>query len=334
MRKLKTYISKFFIVIISIFSIGLGSCYQYKVIDIQTLKPSELTIPKNFSQPLIVANIYEGIPGDSESKAQSALDSTAAMEAAYVLAESLYDSPWFQGLSIPVKSNYRHDSSHLILPFKWPKVVRICAEENADLLISLEYIKIKPESDGYSYWDGATQANYGYLSMIIYAYWRTYDLNQKKVVAEHLYKDTLTWEEYDYIRVRVGDQLPGFFSASSYSGYVTGLEYSQKIAPSWMDEQRIYFIRGTKEMRKAVEYVADNNWLEAAGYWQLVMQKPKIKPETAAKAAFNMAVANEMAGNFDVALEWLNKSAEIYPISEEPWYRKLLELRIKLLERL
>jgi tetratricopeptide (TPR) repeat protein len=101
-----------------------------------------------------------------------------------------------------------------------------------------------------------------------------------------------------------------------------------------MDEQRIYFTRGSKEMRKAVEYVTDNNWLDAAGYWQLVIQKPQIKPETAAKAAFNLAVANEMEGNFDMALEWLNKSSEKYPIPEEPWYRKLLELRIKLLERL
>ncbi|PKP37868.1 MAG: hypothetical protein CVT98_05600 [Bacteroidetes bacterium HGW-Bacteroidetes-15] len=323
------------VLLLVVLSLSFFSCTQNKkVVNIQTLRPSELTIPKDFSQPIVVASIYKGIEGDRESMAQAALDSTAAMEAAIVLAESLYDSPWFQGLKIPVRSNYRDDSSRLILPFKWSKVEEICAKDNADLLISLEYIKITPSSDSYSYWDGVTNAYYGYLSMNIYAYWRVYDLNRKKVVADYLYRDTITWEDYDYINVRVGDQLPGFFSASSYSGYVVGSEYAKLIAPSWMDEQRIYFGGGSKEMRAAAELASQNDWLGAAGYWQQVLNNQKVKPEIAAKAAFNMAVANEMVGNFDVALEWLNKSAEYYSILELPTYRKLLELRIKLLEKL
>lgn len=312
-----------------------SSCVTNKqLIDIQTLKPSELKIPNNFNQPIIVASIYKGIEGDDQSLAQAALDSTAALEAAIVLSESLYDSPLFQGISIPVKSKYRFDSSQLILPFKWDKVEDLCSENNADILISLEYIKLTPKLESYPFWDGYSQAYYGSLTMNVYAFWRVYDLNARKVVAEHLHRDTLIWEEYDYSPVEIGYQLPGFFSSASYAGYLTGIEYSKLIAPTWMDEQRVFFSRGSKEMREAAELVSNNEWLAAASYWQKVIQSPNSKPELAAMAAYNLAVANEINGNFDVAIDWIEKSTEFFTFPEQNWYKKILELRIKLLEKL
>lgn len=323
------------LLLIAVLLTAITSCApQKRLIDIQTLKPSELRVPKDFSQPIIISNIYKGIEDDYESMAQAALDSTAALEAAIVLSESLNESPLFQGLNIPVKSYYRHDSSRSILPFDWSTVDRLCSDDNADLLISLEYIKITPNTDSYPFWDGAAYAYYGSLTMNVYAFWRVYDLRARKVLAEHLHRDTLIWEEYDYTNVKIGYQLPGFFSAAAYCGYLAGLEYSQLIAPTWMDEQRLYFASGSKEMRNASELVASNKWLDAAAIWQRVIQNPDSKDELKAKAAFNMAVANEMLGNFDVSLEWLSKSSDFFSIPEQNWYVKLLELRIKLLERL
>jgi hypothetical protein len=312
----------------------LGSCVQYKTISIQTLKPAEFSLPKDFIQPLIVAGVYKGVEGSPESIAQAALDSTAAMEACLVLSESLGQSPWFQDLNIPVKPHYRDESSHLIVPYPWSKVEQMAQDYNADLVISLEYIKITPKVDSYPFWDGAMQAYFGSLTMNIYAYWRVYYLYSQKVVGEYLFKDTLTWEEYDYYRVRTGDQLPGFFSASSYCGYVTGVSYAKKIAPSWMDEERLFFSRGTKQMQRAAEFALNNQWIDAATQWQYIIKKYDNRPQVAAKAAFNMAVANEMKGNFEVALEWLDKSQKLYLLPETTWYKRIIEHRIKLLERL
>ena len=317
-----------------LFLLALSSCAQYKLISIQTLKPADLTIPKEFHQPIIVAGIYKGIEGVDESMAQAAIDSIAATEAAFVLAEALSDSPWFQGVSVPVRTHYRDDSSHLILRLPWDKVEQLAHEDNADVIISLEYIKVSPEVDSYSFWDGGSTAYYGYLAKRIYAFWRVYDLNTRRVSAEYLYEDTLIWEQTDYSRVRIGDQIPGFFSAAAYCGYVTGSDYAKKIAPSWMDEQRFYYSRGSKEMREAVEFVEQNMWLDAAALWQNVISNPKTKPELAAKAAFNMAVANELNGNFEASLNWLDVSLEHHKLPEEGWYRRIIEMRIQILERL
>ncbi|MFP4556450.1 MAG: DUF6340 family protein [Bacteroidales bacterium] len=321
-------------ILVAAIAILFTSCAEYKVISIQTLKPAELSTPNNFQQPIIILGLYKGIEGVDESMAQAAIDSIAALESGFVLTESLSDSPWFQDFSLPVTTHYREDSSHLILPYSWDKVEQLASEGNADLVISLEYIKVSPEVDSYSYWDGATNAYYGYLSMKIYAYWRVYDLNSREVTADYLYKDTLVWEENDYSKVRVGDQLPGLFSAASYCGYQTGQEFAKKIAPSWMDERRFFYIRGSKNMRKAVDFADENSWMDAASLWQKVINDTGTKPEVAAKAAFNMALANELNGNFDVALNWLDKSEEYHKLEEIDWYRKILSMRIRLLERL
>jgi hypothetical protein len=310
------------------------SCIEYKIISIQTLKPSELAISSDFSHPIIVASIYKGIEGVEESMAQAAIDSTAAVEAAFVLSENLFDTPWYQGLEIPTRIFFRDDASQFILPFPWKTVEGLAAEDNADLVISLEYIKIKPTTQSYSYWDGYMNKYYGSLTMGIYGFWRVYDLKKRKVVADYLYKDTLIWDQSDYTRVRIGEQLPGFFSAAKYCGYITGSEFAKQIAPSWMDEQRLYYTKGSKHMRKAVEFVQYNQWLDAASQWQKVIQDPKTKPEIAAKAAFNMALANEMKGNFDIAMEWLIKSQEFTNIPEVTWYKRILELRIQVMEKL
>ena len=333
--RLNTCKLKPFILVLIPFSLAVfSSCIPYKSIDIQTLKPAELNIPKNFVQPVVVAGLYKGIEGVEESMAQAAIDSTAGLEAVLVLTESLNQSPLFADIDIPVVVNYRHDTSKKIIPYNWQTVDSIAADNNADLLISLEYIKLTPVVDGYSYWDGSLNAYYGYLSYNIYAYWRVYDTYTRKISATYLYQDTLTWEKYDYTPVKVGYQLPGFFSAASYCGYEIGVDYASKIAPTWMNEKRVYFSKGSKEMRKAAEYVQENQWLDAASTWQQILQNNCSNSKLCAHAAFNMALANEILGNFDVALEWLNKSENFQKIPETDWYRNILELRIKVLDLL
>lgn len=317
-----------------IFTCFITSCVEYKVINIQTIKPAEISLPKDFSQPMVVASIYKGIEGVEESMAQAALDSIAGTEAVLVLTESLSDSPWFQGLTIPTHVHYRDDTSPYILPFAWAAVEEITKDHNADLLISLDYIKVEPKVNQYDYWEGYLQLYYGSLTERVYAYWRIYDLNNKKILGEYLYRDTLIWDKSDYRRVKVGDQLPGFFSAVSYCGYLTGSEYAKKIAPSWMNEQRLYYIKGSNEMQVAAQYADSSQWIDAANQWQKVIKNPKTKPKLAAQAAFNMAFANEMLGSFDVAVEWLNESKKFYSLEHESWYRRILELRIKIMEKL
>ena len=59
-------------------------------------------------------------------------------------------------------------------------------------------------------------------------------------------------------------------------------------------------------MLKAEKLALKNNWREAAEIWN-TMAKSK-NAHIAAKAKFNMALACEMEGHPDLAIEWITKS--------------------------
>jgi hypothetical protein len=305
-----------FILSIGFFTILLHACAEYKVVSIQTLNPSKVIIPQNFYKPKISVSYYKGISGDMESFAKASADSIAGDEAANALRYLLQDSPWFENFSIPISYYERKDESPYILPFSWEKVEAICAPDTADLLISLEYISISPSINTYSFSENYIKYYHGALTVKSYAYWRIYNLQTQKVFGELLIRDTLVWEKDDFDPVIIGKQLPGIFQSASHMGYLIAEEYAKHIAPTWADEQRMFYSIGSKEMRQGAVFASNNQWLDAAKNWQLVYNNKNTSPELAGKAAFNLALANEMHGNFEASIEWLNKSKELF-IS--PW---------------
>lgn len=309
-------------------ALGLFSCAEYKYVGIQTLNPSPIVIPRNFTKPLVVFSYYEGIKGERESMAKASFDSVAGSEAAETLINALSDSPWFGNLNIRYTHFIRKDVSPYINPFPWDTVQSICMADTADLLISLEYINVRPVVDSYNFYDEYTKYYFGSITNYIYAFWRVYDLSSKKIYGSYLFKDTIVWEKVDLIPVAPGRQLPALFLTAAYSGYLTGQKYASQIAPSWSDEKRIVYT-DSRELKKALKHVNQNNWLSAAKVWQEAYSNKGIKPEIAAKSAFNMALANEMYGNFDVSLEWLNKSKELWFLPYEAIYRELIIERIQ-----
>lgn len=308
--------------------IGFFSCAEYKHVSIQTLNPSPVIVPRNFNKPKLVLSYYEGIKGDLESMARASFDSLAGREAIETLFYELKDSPWFSDVPITTSFYIKNDVSPFINPFAWDTVEKICNTDTSDLLISLEYINVRPVFDSYSYYDNFAKYYFGSITNYIYAFWRIYDLNSRKIYGDYLFRDTIIWEKADFMPITMGNQLPGLFQTASYSGYLIGKNYSSQIAPFWSDEKRIFYV-GNKELRKANKFVSTDDWLAAARVWQDLYSKRGIKPEIAAKAAFNLALANEMYGNFDVSLQWLDKSKELWFLPYQAIYQNIITDRLK-----
>lgn len=308
------------------FLLGFTSCIPYKEIDIQYLNKPEEVIPSDFSKPLILINSYAYRGNTKKDKFEYALDSVASQEAALSLKENLLNSPWFENLTIPIRNNQRVDNSKYIKPLTWNDLTEIASKDTADLVISLEYMKVMVNTDSYRTRNNEIEYYYGYLSMPVYCYWRVYDLAKKQIPSGYLYQDTLFWDTTDWIPVGIGNQLPGYFSASAYAGGDSGEKYARKITPVWNDDKRIFFHSGSKEMDKAALYAIKGLWIDAASEWQKVFALNKNK--LSAKAAFNLALANEMLGKFDISMEWLRKSKKYYPLPEIDDYKATIEERI------
>jgi len=317
---------KIFKIIACLFVLGFTSCIPYKEIDIQYLNKPEISIPSDFNKPLILVNLYESKKGDRKVRFDYAIDSLAAEEAAIALKETLNNSPWFEGLELPIRKYFRNDSSKYIKPIPWKTIKNIVKQDTADLVISLEYIKVIEITDSYKTQVDGIDYYYGSISVPIYCYWRVYDIAKGQIPNGYLYRDTLLWDSKDFIPVKVGLQLPGFFSASAYAGNECGEKYANRIAPVWQNDKRLIFHNGSKEMEVASILVVNGQWIEAAAEWQKVFALNKRK--LSAKAAYNLALANEMLGKFDIALEWLRKAKKLYPLPEIDSYTATIEGRI------
>ncbi len=310
--------------------LGLTSCIPYKEIDIQYLNKPELNIPSDFNKPLILVNLYKNKRVDKKERFAYAIDSVASEEAALSLKENLNNSPWFDGLNTPIRQYYRIDSSKYIKPLSWSTVKNIASKDSADLVISLEYIKVLENTDSYKTQNSDYIFYYGYLNAVVYSYWRVYDIARNQIANAYLYRDTLMWDAKDWVPVSVGTQIPGYFSASAYAGNECGEKYAKKIAPIWNNDKRILFHSGSKELEIGATHAIKGNWIDAASEWQKVF--PLNKRKQSAKAAFNLALASEMLGKFDIALEWLRKAKKLYPLPEIDSYQLTIEERINSLK--
>jgi tetratricopeptide (TPR) repeat protein len=298
----------------------------YKEIDIQYVNKPDIKIPSSFNKPLILVNLYENKRLNNKECFEFAIDSLAAEESALSLRDDLNNSPWFAGLKIPIRKYFRIENSQFIKPIPWKVVKSIANQDSADLVISLEYIKINESTDSYKKQNSQYEYYYGYICASIYCYWRVYDVVNNKISSSYLYRDTLIWDANDWVPVSIGNQIPGFFNASAYAGRDCGEKYAIKIAPIWTNDRRILFHIGSKGMEEAANFAIKGQWLEAASEWQKVFALNKRK--LSAKAAFNLALANEMLEKFDIALEWLRKAKKLYPMPEIDNYTSTIEDRI------
>lgn len=125
---------------------------------------------------------------------------------------------------------------------------------------------------------------------IYYTYNQTDTLN---------YGNTQSPEYFTKKNVRIEEILQ---NSSAY----LAKSFGSKILPNWIPVERIYYKSNNPDMIKAEEYAIKNDWFKAAEIWK---QKTKNKnSQIKAKACFNMALAAEMEGKPDLAIEWLAKS--------------------------
>ena len=105
-----------------------------------------------------------------------------------------------------------------------------------------------------------------------------------------------------------------------------GKSFGTKIIPSWVQIDRMYYHSKNPEMIKAEKFAKNQDWLDAAEIWN--KQTKNKNQEIAAKACYNMALACEMDGKHDLAIDWLNhkiltKYNEQYEINCERYIRVL-----------
>lgn len=196
--------------------------------------------------------------------------------------------------------NYNVDDSLrniLEVPSKSYKSSDLFDLTGADALIFLDFFQIE---NGVSVFYDATHRTRAVLSWSIVF---------RDDIPSNIYNqiDTLFFNKSQYADIQHKNQNKKeiYQDAARY----LGIRFGTKIIPSWISDERTYYQSYHPEMLKAEKYAKNYEWLNAGALWN--KQSKNKNQKIAAKACYNMALACEMEGKYDLAIGWLIVSNNI-----------------------
>lgn len=259
------------------------------------------------------------------------LDSVSSDTCIQALSELLFESGRFD-VVVPIDRNILR-----LLPFtktpeslNWNYVESICETYNTDALIVLENMAMqavtnyKTQKELIDYMlERSYSASIDFYSRV---HWKIYDPKSKTIIVDYkTTEDTLSWDSFEYSLVPMFNKLPAIKEAAIETGIEAAINFSELIAPKWIEDTRYYYTLNDSTIDKSITFASDGDWNSALQNWlNFVDSGSKAKK---AKIMLNCALASEMVGDLDGAIEWAKKSQSTYYIEICNYYLKLLTAR-------
>lgn len=293
---------------------------------INVMEPAPVTIPEHIKKVAVIdrsAPTEESKPVDVADKVLSLeganLDREGASESVRGLADELLSTGRFTEVKSIPDTEFRTPRLNILpQPLAWNIVGQICSESQTDALFSLE----KFDTDtriGYSNRKVDITTPLGKIpgiehqadmETVVKTGWRIYDPATKAILDEFIYQESIVYHGRGINPVVAAAGLIGRKEAVKEVGNKAGHGYGMRIIPYRIRVYRDYYVKGSDNFRIAKRKAQMGNWDDAAELWSKELDNPKMK--IAGRAAYNMAIINEINGNLDEAIGWAQKSYEDY----------------------
>lgn len=263
------------------------------------------------------------------------LDRDGALESISGLKEELRLNDRFTEIKVLNDIDFRASRiGALPPPLSWDIVERICNESGCDALFALERF------------DTDTRINYSTqkinidsplgpipgiehdaaMETIIKTGWRIYDPGAKIMPDEFNFTESLVFHGRGINPMAAIQALTARKEAVRQVSRKAGQTYALRIIPYRLRVTRNYFVKGTDNFKIAKRKAQTGKWDEAGLLWEKETGNPKSK--IAGRAAYNMAIINEINGRLEDALAWAQKAWEDYKTRPALEYSRILEGRL------
>lgn len=206
------------------------------------------------------------------------------------------------------------------------KLEKIAQQTNADIFLSFDFFATTDgiySHDYYLSYPDSLKKNYlievnrhtAEEQVYIYSNWNIYDLKNLALTFTYQNIDTINWVEPAYSLREARRTLPPRKDAIFNAADVAGTQFGRYISPHWVDVDRMYYQSGHSELKKTNKLITEDRWLEAAEIWK--KNTTNRNKTIAAKSMFNMALACEMNGEIDAAIDWAVKSYYVLGTKKE-----------------
>jgi len=320
----------------------LASCKTNQLY-LNVIEPAPVTIAKDIKK---VGVINRSMPTDETKiidvidKALTLegvdLDKDGAMQAISGLSAELMNNARFEEVKTLSDIDFRTPKLGIFpVPLSWEIVEKICRETGMDALFALEYYDTDTRLN-YTTSDGGTKEVFGVkvpslvhharMETIVKTGWRIYDPVNRAIADEFNHVETVAFTGDGPTPLVAVAGMVGRKEAIIDVSSRAGHSYALRIIPFRNRVYRDYFVKGTENFNIAKRRAQINQWDAAAELWEKETNNPR--PKVAGRAYYNMGIINEINGNVNDALYWVQKSYTDYNIRQAKDYSRILENRL------
>lgn len=292
---------KYLAIIIS--SLALVSCAtpipHYFNVDIRQKNENEIDLK---DKEVAVFSIF-----DTESQ-----DSVFLNDIALGAAEKIESDRALEKEAIPI---YSVAENEVDLSY-YPSIYNVSKESGAEVMIFISSLE---------FGDYAMENPSSGKQNIKLAYQVKYDIYDKYSVSP-IYKgtveDELVWTILASKQLSKAESLQLVKNNIDRALKNAGVEFASKLSTQWEPNERMLIYYDSPSWTKAKKLAMDYKWDDAMDIWMKEVESPDTRK--ASCAAYNLALACDMQGDFDLADKWLDFAEESSYFSEIAVLRNII----------
>ena len=342
MTRIDSYLRNFMLIVVG----GcMLSCSSMNSLTVPVTQPAPVFLPSTVRS---IGIINRSLPSEQNNKLDQIdkilsveglnLDKEAAQKALVGLKDELAVSGMFDEVRILDDSTVNSIGMGVFPSvLSWRQINRLCDENEVDAIFALSFYDTDTRVD----YDVVPVEIKGPLGVKIPAIehhansnthirsgWRIYDPVNQYVVDEFVITNFVQMQgvginPVNAVKAIIVGRKENIHQVSSQIGQ----KYAYRLLPSYTRVRREYFVKGTDKFEVAKRRAQAGDWDGAAELWNQEINNKKAK--IAGRAHYNMAISNEINGNFNDAVAWATKSYADYNNKEALDYLKLLKRRIE-----
>ncbi|OIP84651.1 MAG: hypothetical protein AUK44_01930 [Porphyromonadaceae bacterium CG2_30_38_12] len=318
-----------------------SSCTSTLYTDIDLLRPAKVTFYKSANHLLLVNNTVAQPAGtghrielmNDREKNVSVNTDSLALFCLSASNEEFTNKEFFK--SNELYMNSINATGNFLTPSKpnADSLQLLAARYGSDVIVSLDKIKVYDRIS-----DTFLEESGSFYALLEANYESTWTVNYPKLLKYEtfVFKDTIFWDSESYQRKKALNDLPSRYNALIDGALFVGHNSVKKFIPYWDKAPRYFYKTNSKFMLQGVDSMYVKNWTAAIALWQKGLYK--ATKTLRAKLLHNTAVAYEITGDIDKALETIEAAIAEYEaapvISAEYYfltttYREQLKARLK-----
>ena len=334
-----TIMKNFNFILLSLVMSSMASCASSGFVNLNYPQEPELILPQEIES---VAVVNRSLTKEEDKKNRTlesiatgeiaGSDKLASDEAVKGIFDGLRNSNHLRAVIPPKVRIYGTGTRKTPEILGWEEVTDICESANADVLLVLEnfdsnsdFVIANAVNQVTSVLEtGRTDTRFPRRARVnVRSFWRLYDPHSKTIM-----------DQYQQTYFMDFDLLSGAapLSALPETAYAAGMDYTSRFFTSYYRVRRDMYKKGKGRDKNlfAAGWRSSEvaNWDKAIRIWTDVANN---RGKSAGRAAHNLAVAYEVKGETDMALEWAQRGYQEFGDKMARDYAKVL-LRRKSLE--